>query len=89
MFDPEVKFFHILDRLSRDNYKYVQCCLQCLVVGIDEIMPIIFQTITEELNILLHGGRAANPSEFDRKISRSEFESLSGNLVYIAIILDL
>jgi hypothetical protein len=39
MFDPEVKFFHVLDRLSRDNYKYVQCCLQCLVVGIDEIMP--------------------------------------------------
>jgi hypothetical protein len=21
--DPEVKFFHVLDRLSRDNYKYV------------------------------------------------------------------
>jgi len=27
MFDPEVKFFHIIDRLSRDHYKYVQCCL--------------------------------------------------------------
>lgn len=25
--DPEVKFFHVLDRLSRENYKYVQCCL--------------------------------------------------------------
>ena len=21
--DPEVKFFHVLDRLSRENYKYV------------------------------------------------------------------
>lgn len=42
MFDPEVKFFHILDRLSRDTFKYVQCCLQCLVVGIDELMPVIF-----------------------------------------------
>lgn len=89
MFDPEVKFFHILDRLSRDNYKYVQCCLQCLVVGIDEIMPSIFQAISDELNILLNGGRAANQSEFDRKITRSEFEQLHGNLVYIAIILDL
>jgi len=30
-----------------------------------------------------------NQSEFDRKISRSEFETLQGSLVYIAIILDL
>ena len=52
-------------------------------------MPQIFQTISDELNILLNGGRTANPSEFDRKISRSEFELLQGNLVYIAIILDL
>jgi hypothetical protein len=90
MFDPEVKFFPVLDRLARDNYKYVQCCLQCLVVGIDDIMPQIFQTISEELNVLLNGGRSANiPSEFDRKINRSEFDTLHGNLVYIAIILDL
>lgn len=30
-----------------------------------------------------------NQSEFDHKISRSEFETLQGSLVYIAIILDL
>lgn len=52
-------------------------------------MPVIFQAILEELNILLNGGRAPNQSEFDRKISRTEFELLQGNLVYIAIILDL
>jgi hypothetical protein len=61
----------------------------CLVSGIDEIIPIIFQTISDELNILLNGGRSANPSEFDKKMCRSEFELLQGNLVYIAIILDL
>jgi hypothetical protein len=60
-----------------------------LIVGIDEIMPKIFQTISEELAILLNGGRSGSPSEFDKKISRSEFELLQGNLVYIAIILDL
>ena len=38
---------------------------------------------------MLNGGRPATPSDFDRKISRSEFELLQGNLVYIAIILDL
>lgn len=88
--EPEVKFFHILDRLARDNYKYVQCCLLCLVDGIVEMIPSIFKPISEELNILLNGGKVSKfPSEFDKKISRPEFEVLSGNLVYIAIILDL
>jgi hypothetical protein len=75
--DTEVKFFHILDRLTRDSYKYVQCCLLCLVDGIIEMMPSIFKTVSEELNILLNGGKTAKiPSEFDKKISRSEFDTL-------------
>jgi hypothetical protein len=52
-------------------------------------MPSIFKAISDELNILLNGGRPSNQSEFDRKITRSEFEQLHGNLVYISIILDL
>ena len=40
--DPEVKFFHVLDRLSRDNYKYVQCCLLCLIDGVVDIIPVVF-----------------------------------------------
>lgn len=55
-----------------------------------ELIPTIFKAISEELNILLNGGRTQkNYSEFDKKLSRSEFEVLSGNLVYIAIVLDL
>ena len=93
--DPEVKFFHVLDRLSRENYKYVQCCLLCLIEGIVDIIPLIFSAISEELNILLNnGGRNSSlPSEFDRRITtRSEFETLQlsgNNMIYIAIILDL
>jgi len=61
-----------------------------LVDGIVEIIPAIFKTISEELNILLNGGKTSRiPSEFDKKINRSEFENLQGNLIYIAIILDL
>lgn len=67
--DPEVKFFHLLDRLSRDTFKYVQCCLLCLIEGVVEIIPLIYSAIAEELNILLTGGRAASiPSEFDKRI---------------------
>jgi len=88
--DIEVKFFHILDRLTRDNYKYVQCCLLCLVDGIIEIIPSIFKTISEELTIILNGGKTPRiTSEFDKMVNRQEFEALGGNLIYIAIILDL
>ena len=88
--DSEVKFFHLLDRLARDNYKYVQCCLLCLIDGIIDIIPVIFKTISEELHILIHGGKTSRiASEFDKVINRSEFEMLQGNLIYIAIILDL
>ena len=42
------------------------------------------------MNILLNGGKTSRiPSEFDKVINRSEFEQLQGNLIYIAIILDL
>jgi len=74
---PEVKFFHVLDRLSRDNYKYIQCCLLCLIEGIVDIIPYIFSAISEELNILLNGGKTSSiTSEFDRRINRPEFETL-------------
>ena len=81
--EPEVKFFHVLDRLSRENYKYVQCCLLCLIEGIVDIIPLIFSAISEELNLLLNNGGLRTQvtngiqNEFEKRlISREEFESL-------------
>jgi hypothetical protein len=81
--EPEVKFFHVLDRLSRENYKYVQCCLLCLIEGIVDIIPLIFSAISEELNLLLNNGGLRTQvtngiqNEFEKRlISRGEFESL-------------
>lgn len=55
-----------------------------------EILPVVFKTISEELNVVLNGGKTSRiPSSFDKVINRSEFEQLSGNLIYVAIILDL
>lgn len=45
----EIKFFNELDKILRDNYKYVQCCLLCLAEGIQDIVPTIFKTICEKL----------------------------------------
>jgi hypothetical protein len=47
--DHEVKFFHIIDRVVKDTFKYVQCCLLCLIDGVCDIIPLIFKAISEEL----------------------------------------
>lgn len=57
----QVKFFNMLDRVLRDNYKYVQCCLLCLIDGILEIVPTIFQTVADELSFLIHQGGNMTP----------------------------
>ena len=48
----ENKFVTFIDRLSRDNYKYIQCCLLNLIESISDIIPMILKNIVEELNKL-------------------------------------
>lgn len=63
----------MLDRVLKDNYKYVQCCLLCLIDGILEIVPTIFQTVAQELSSLVKSQGAEMPhlqtSEFDKYMS--------------------
>jgi serine/threonine-protein kinase ULK4 len=46
----EGKFFPLLDRLSRDNYKYVQCCLHHLIDTLTEATHLILQNAAEEVS---------------------------------------
>ena len=91
----QVKFFNMLDRVLRDNCKYVQCCLLCLIDGILEIVPTVFQTVAEELSYLIQKGGSQMPrlqaSEFDRVISREQAAQLKkgGSLFFVSVILDL
>jgi|LakMenEpi03Aug12_release.lakeMendotaPanAssembly.Ray.scaffolds.fasta_scaffold3240117_1 hypothetical protein len=52
----------MLDRVVRDSYKYVQCCLLCLIDGIIEIVPTVFQTVASEMQLLIG---PHNPQSFD------------------------
>ena len=62
----------MLDRVLRDHYKYVQCCFLCLIDGILEIVPRIFQTVSEELSVLLAGGTHTGSIDscFDQMITK-------------------
>ena len=55
----EIKFFLELDKMLKDNYKYVQCCLLCLAEGVQDIIPTIFKTVCEQLIICVENSRAA------------------------------
>mmetsp|Transcript_8196 Transcript_8196/g.16118 ORF Transcript_8196/g.16118 Transcript_8196/m.16118 type:complete len:1213 (+) Transcript_8196:4271-7909(+) len=46
----EGKFFPLIERMSRDNYKYVQCCLHHLVEALTEITHLILQNAAEEVS---------------------------------------
>lgn len=83
----QVKFFNMLDRVLRDNYKYVQCCLLCLIDGILEIVPTIFQTVAEELSMRVQMASLPKhvPSDFDKVMNPDQLTSLQkgGNLFFI------
>lgn len=35
----EMEFYKNIDKLLRDNFKYVQCCLLCLIDSVATICP--------------------------------------------------
>ncbi len=35
----EMEFYKNIDKLLRDNFKYVQCCLLCLIESVATICP--------------------------------------------------
>jgi len=74
----EIRFFNELDKLLKDNYKYVQCCLLCLADGVQDIIPTIFRTIVETLHIELErhsGAKQGSVLEDTKDLSNLEFAS--------------
>ena len=77
----EIKFFNELDKVLKDNYKYVQCCLLCLADGIQEIVPTIFKTVCDQLSILIEASKS--PSTPGQKTPPKEEEEDPSNLEFI------
>jgi hypothetical protein len=94
----EIKLYHVLDRLVRDNFKYVQLCLLCLVENVAEIVPTIQKAIKDEFTLFIKNG-ADNLSKSDPVAlkattaylnnSKLDFVNLKGNMVLILSLLDL
>jgi len=52
----DLDFYKNIDKLLRDNYKYVQCCLLCLIETVStQIIPSLLTTLKEAFGTLLTG----------------------------------
>ena len=52
----EQDFYKSIDKLLRDNYKYVQCCLLCLIETVTtHLLPTVLTTTKEAFGQLMSG----------------------------------
>ena len=43
----ELDFYRNIDKLLRDNFKYVQCCLLCMIESVSEMCPSLINQVTD------------------------------------------
>ena len=84
----EMDLYKNIDKLLRDNFKYVQCCLLCLIESISEMVPTLIQQCSEAFHLTLENNgtlpneKGSNPSLGVRNVlqkSKSEYSALRGN----------
>ena len=91
IFISDKRFITLLDRLAKDNYKYVQYGLLHFLDQIEQTMPIIFSVIEEDLEIAISMGNTAD-LEVDVIVEqimerRMDFKNLKGHMTLTSLIL--
>jgi len=43
----EMEFYKNIDKLLRDNFKYVQCCLLCLIEQVNQMCPQLISSVLQ------------------------------------------
>jgi hypothetical protein len=49
----ELDFYKNIDKLLRDNFKYVQCCLLCLIESVAEMCPVLITQCSDAFKLAL------------------------------------
>ncbi|KAL4477046.1 hypothetical protein ABPG72_015359 [Tetrahymena utriculariae] len=82
------KYFIQLDKLSRDNFKYVQQCYQHLKMLNESSIPIMIYSIKEEIVRIQKGETTSgNPYYYMQNNFSSRMPQLQGNLQYLNVLL--
>ena len=59
----ESDFFKNIDKLLRDNFKYVQCCLLCLIESVGEMCTGLVTKMLEDFKTLSNGTAITGATE--------------------------
>ena len=91
MFVSDNKFIHIIDRLTKDSYKYVQYGLMHFIDQINQTIPIILGLIQEDLAFATEEGDTKT-LECDSIVSmimerRKDFKNLTGHMTLVSLLL--
>jgi hypothetical protein len=91
LFINDKKFITLLDRLTKDSYKYVQYGLMHFIDQINATMPIILDVIEEDLTYASSVGDTKD-LEIDSIVEkvmdrRRDFKNLRGHMTLISLIL--
>lgn len=91
----EMDFYKNIDKLLRDNFKYVQCCLLCLIESVSEMSPKLISDCQEAFKSCIATKDGTLPGQTKdiaqlpygiRHVlqkSKSQYSSLRGPLLYI------
>ena len=87
----ELDFYRNIDKLLRDNFKYVQCCLLCMIESVSEMCPSLINQVTDAFQKMIENKGTLPLEKSESKpslgvlnvISRGnkEFGNLSGSLL--------
>jgi len=91
----ELDFYKNIDKLLRDNYKYVQCCLLCLIETVSTTqIPAILAATKESFDSLASGklktdGYKSLGLTKVLQVSKKEFSNLKGGLMMVLAVSEM
>ncbi len=89
-----MKFYQNLDKLLRDNFKYVQCCLYCVLDSVNQMVPDLLSNLAETFNNYQQGIAKFDDIKCNGLIKvvkehKPEFKELKGGFLTILGIMDM
>lgn len=94
----ELDLYKNIDKLLRDNFKYVQCCLLCMIESVAEMVPSLINHCSEAFRLALENNgelpvdKNTNPSLAIRNVlnkNKNEYSALRGNLLLMLAFLEM
>lgn len=93
----EGKFFILIEKMMKDNSKYVPFCLQHLIVLFDEIVPNLLKIIENEFRKNLNSSNELNNETYEKKrefpsnsnTPKTNIKIINSNFNFLSIVFQI